>query len=65
MGRPRPLEMLKSLIPRRRALARLSRNECSEGIYKVERLSKQRQIKLYPLPRAKDECTIEEAMDMF
>ena len=64
VGRPRPLEFLKSFIPQRRPLARLVRNECSEGIYKVERQpGSGRQIKMFPFPRAKEECTIEDAMD--
>ena len=65
VGRPRPLELLKSFIPRRRPLALLKRAECSEGIYKVERKAGgRRELKLFPLPEAK-ECTIEESIEMF
>ena len=69
IGRPRPVAAvagaIKSMLPRRRPLARLGRNECSVGIYKVERRSQGRHIVLFPFPRAKQECTVEDAMDMF
>ena len=65
VGRPRPLEILKSLIPRKRPLARLVHTECSEGTYKVERLGGKRQMKLFPVKPARQECSTEDAMDMF
>ena len=65
VGRPRPLEMLNALIPRRRPLALLINKECSEGIYKVERRPQQgRHLVLFPFPK-KAECSVDDAMDMF
>ena len=53
------------MLPKRRPLATLFRNECSVGVYKVERRpGSGRHIVLFTLPRAKDECTIEDAMDL-
>ena len=37
IGRPRLLLWLRALVPRKRPLSRLRNNECSEGIYKVNR----------------------------
>ena len=61
VGMPRPLAMIKSFIPQRRPLTRLGNNECSAGIYKVERQPKaeQRSLKLFPLP-VKEECAVGE-----
>ena len=64
VGRPRPLQMLKSLLPRRRPLALLRNSECSEGIYKVERQGGKRLLRLFPVV-PQEQCTMEEAMDMF
>ena len=61
LGRPRPLEMLKSLIPKRRPAAQLARNECTEGIYKVERRAGERVLKLFPTKR--EECSTADAME--
>ena len=70
VGRPRPLQFLKSLIPKRRPLVTVGRNECSVGIYKVERRdvdgAKQRVMVLYPLPRQQQQCaSMEDAIEMF
>ena len=64
VGVPRPIEWVRSLVPQRRPLSRLGHNECSSGVYKVERRESERLIRLYPVKRAADECTI-DAMDMF
>ena len=68
VGRPRPIAFLKSLIPKQRPLHAAINRECSEGIYKVERRDvdgkKQRVMVLYPL-KVQQQCTVEDAMDMF
>lgn len=66
VGPPRPLLFIKSLIPKKRPLSKLGNNECSQGIYKVERAteSKGRTMILAPMPRAKEVCSIEDAMDL-
>ena len=64
LGRPRPLAFLKSLIPKRRPLSLIAHNECSVGVYKVERRNGKRVIKMFPL-QVQEQCTAEEAFDMF
>ena len=68
VGRPRPIAFIKSLIPKQRPLYAAVKNECSEGIYKVERRdvdgAKQRVMVLYPM-KVPQQCTVEDAMDMF
>jgi hypothetical protein len=64
VGPPRPLQLLRNLIPRRRPLVRLGNNECSIGIYKVMRREGVRHMVLFPLPRAQEECTMDNAMDL-
>ena len=66
VGRPRPLEFIKSFIPRRRPLARLRIGECSEGVYKVERTAGKRVLKLFPTkPEESCELGMSEALEMF
>ena len=65
VGRPRPLAWARALVPRRRAIVRLANNECSLGTYKVARLDGRRTWIIEPLKSDKDECTIQDAMDMF
>ena len=50
---------------KKRPLAKLGKNECSAGIYKVARVDGVRQWLLVPLPSTKDECSIEDSMEMF
>jgi hypothetical protein len=65
VGRPRPFQLLKSLIPKRRPLNTLAGAESSSGIYKVERRDGKRVMKLFPLPTLQREVSTEDALSMF
>ena len=65
VGRPRPLQFLKNLIPKSRPLNTIARAESSAGIYKVERRAGTRVMVLYPNPAQQRAVSTEDALEMF
>ena len=65
VGRPRPLQLIRNLIPKKRPLATIAGAESSSGIYKVERREGARVMVLYPFPTQQRAMSTEDAMDMF
>ena len=63
VGPPRPIAFLKSFIPQKRPLVQCVNNECSLGVYKVQRVGSERCLVLIPT-RVKP-CSVEDALELF
>ena len=62
VDRPRPIEFVRRLIPKRRPLKQL--RMCDAGVLKVKR-TEDGSRQMYYAETPKEECNLEEAMDMF
>ena len=63
----RPVQFLRRLVPKRRPLSKLGRSlSCADpGTYKIHRTEGSRMWMYKPAEDVKEECNLDDAMDMF